>query len=722
MDNKLYKTVIFLCYFAHTVTIVSSESRIDDDTEGNSTFAEEVLLETNKDSDSACRLTLAEPNVIELINGYFERGTKLLRYEILIEGKTETVLTFTNGTLYQPTKWTLTNSPAGKALLLLKDYFNEMSLYTLGYGTVKLNQTPHHCLETLMETSEELQHRLTTGVLRSFGHADFQLSSGTQVCNRHVENSTSNVGIFVYRCCMESLDGSVHCEEIGKNVWLTLLFNTIHFLQIVVIVFSPLLIPQSMYRLSSAFIDYVYKPSDIPLTFNVTRLNPAANNPGEQFVEARKHWFMKMEHFEQYIWGMVPGTAYKMHVKEVKLRVKASKIIPEGYVPVGLSSFLRKFLFRCGLRKDIPATAACCKTNSLKYCPGHKILAWYRIGIYLGSAVLPVILLLPWVLRIWFYYSVEESVITTKRRAMISRHLVLSSTGSITTDLSPLSMIFVVTYILVGAEAILYTVMPRKVKRKLNFTIKQCLRDMRATKSSDVCARFTHYLCYPFIRYGVVGCVFLPLVLCIQFPVLLAIFVCRTLPLIDLSVRMILNCLYNILKVIYPETCISHPNVDSGSGLQTLINEFENIFGKVIVQDQEKYHKRRNKLIYALSLACCFVTMWLLLLIVSECILFYVESAVYTLIGIILNSSRIMKHLTLVLVIAYYGHDCFSSVYNVYLSFNKIINKSSVYLRTLAQPFSPIYHHFFFLKKDLDHFSNSLKNLKQLSYIIRLIT
>ena len=666
MDYKICKTVIFLCYFAEIAKIVCSRSRIDNATKVSRIFHGEA----GNDSDTTCRLTLAEPNVVEVINGYFEAGTILLRYEILIEGNTGTVLNSKNSTLYQPTKWTLTNSPAGQALLLLKDYFNEMSLYTLGYGTesvvVKVSQTPHHCLESLTETSGELEHRLTNGVLRSFGHADFQLSLGTRACNRHVENMTSNVGIVVYRCCMESLDGSIHCEEIGKTLWLSLLFNTIHFLQVVVIVFSPLFIPQSMYRLSSAFIDYVYKPGDIPLTFNVARLNPATNNPVEQFVEASKHWFTKMEHFEQYIWGMVPGTAYKMHVKEVRLRVKASKIIPEGYVPVGLFSFLRKFLFRCGLRKDIPSAEKCCNTNSLIYCPGNKTLTWYKIGVYLASAVLMVLPLLPWLLRIWFYYSIEESVIATKRRAMINRHLVLSSTGSITIDLSPLSMIFVVSYILVGAEAVLYTVMPRKVKRKINFTIKQCLRDTRATKASDVCADFTKYLCYPFVHYGVLGFFYLPLILCIQLPVLLIISICRTLPLIDLSIRMIVNCLYYILKVICPEDCIPDLNVASNSS---------GIFSKVIVKDQEKCHKRKNKLTYALSLACCFVTMWLLLLIVSECISFYVECAVYTLIGIILNSSRIMKHIILVLVIAYYGQDCFKRVNNVYLAFNKIINK-----------------------------------------------
>ena len=36
-------------------------------------------------------------------------------------------------------------------------------------------------------------------------------------------------------------------------------------------------------------------------------------------------------------------------------------------------------------------------------------------------------------------------------------------------------------------------------------------------------------------------------------------------------------------------------------------------------------------------------------------------------------------------------------------------------------PFSPIYHHFSFLNQHQDHFSKSLKNLKQHSYIIQLI-
>ena len=49
--------------------------------------------------------------------------------------------------------------------------------------------------------------------------------------------------------------------------------------------------------------------------------------------------------------------------------------------------------------------------------------------------------------------------------------------------------------------------------------------------------------------------------------------------------------------------------------------------------------------------------------------------------------------------------------------FNK---NSSVYMGILAQPFSPIYHHFSFLNQHQDHFSKHLKNLKN-RYIIQLL-
>ena len=55
--------------------------------------------------------------------------------------------------------------------------------------------------------------------------------------------------------------------------------------------------------------------------------------------------------------------------------------------------------------------------------------------------------------------------------------------------------------------------------------------------------------------------------------------------------------------------------------------------------------------------------------------------------------------------------------------FAKGSHVSSVYMGILGQlfyPFLPILPSFFFLNKNQDHFSNSLKNLKH-SYIIRLI-
>ena len=50
-----------------------------------------------------------------------------------------------------------------------------------------------------------------------------------------------------------------------------------------------------------------------------------------------------------------------------------------------------------------------------------------------------------------------------------------------------------------------------------------------------------------------------------------------------------------------------------------------------------------------------------------------------------------------------------------------VILTSVVYiLGFLDHPFSPIYHHFFFLNQHQDHFSNHLKNLKN-RYIIQLL-
>ena len=147
----------------------------------------------------------------------------------MIDGETGRSLNSTKASLYHPTEWTLTNSPAGTSLLLLKDYFNEMSLYTLGYGTetvaVKLNQTPTDCLANMADANSgaDLELFIATGILDSFGNPDLKLSGGIRVCSRHVINTTINIGRFVYRCCDVRLNGKLHCEDVEETIWLTLL-------------------------------------------------------------------------------------------------------------------------------------------------------------------------------------------------------------------------------------------------------------------------------------------------------------------------------------------------------------------------------------------------------------------------------------------------------------------------------------------------------------------
>jgi hypothetical protein len=67
------------------------------------------------------------------------------------------------------------------------------------------------------------------------------------------------------------------------------------------------------------------------------------------------------------------------------------------------------------------------------------------------------------------------------------------------------------------------------------------------------------------------------------------------------------------------------------------------------------------------------VTLYGVLVIISECVGCLIEILVFTLMGIIVNAGTLLKYVALVVMLVVYSYDCFNNVEKKYLKLNKAL-------------------------------------------------
>ena len=620
-----------------------------------------------------CVLELKLPTVREEVTGFIDGNVRLIKYHFDITGdkgpfapnRTESTM------LIRPYKMMLAVSGTGKSLLALKEYFQPMSVYTLGYGIAEVEaeliQRPLNCLENLNATYLERELKLL--VLRNFGNTTSSSMSGKEVCNQHVHVTESTKGSVKYVCCELDAGSKLVCRDLKKTSWIHFLFIIIVILQVIFVLYSPNMIPAGG-RMGTKFLDYILKPEQA-LTLNVVTVDANKVISDDTFVKAKQFPFLDLANLKHEIRNLTPGILHSLLVHRIHLSVRASKIIPDGYSPVSFVKFLKNFFVRCKLRKELPGLGVCCKANMMKKCKCF-VVPWYKCLTLLMWIVVAILVTSPWLLRVWFFYAFEEDIIERITRVITNNGLTPSYPGSLILQLTPGHVLFKIIYFFIPVEIIIYMLLPSVAKRKLKFTVQMSMKNMRNTRKFDsVISFFTHML-WPLEEFGLLGIFIFPLWLLVM-PLGLMVLVYQVFPIVNLTVRLLINFVYYTVKFINPEYL--YQCCESETGITARICDLvRQSMEDVIVVDRFERKCRRNMMTHVISLTLCITTIFMLLVLLVECVAFYVECAIYAVIGIILNSRNVMKFLSLAVLIIWYAFDCFSSVSSCYADFAKVIN------------------------------------------------
>ncbi|CAL1536303.1 unnamed protein product [Lymnaea stagnalis] len=610
---------------------------------------------------------------------YIKEGTKLLEMTIVLNGHPPDMLDIASKKMYRPYSWIRSTGRQGRSLLMLDETHRYLSLSTLAIGVesmhVNLTDHPPRCLRGKEEV--EILKILRESFLRNLEppekNDEKSLGLEDHICNIEIVQA-GDIAEFPYTCCRKDADGTITCEAMSKDGWIQFLLALIIIIKVVVILCSPLFVPETMYRMKFVAAPYIYHVPGPPLSLKIlVTENPEQYGPDNRSKKIRLSKLQNMEYFKTMVattrW--TPDRIYEVKVQDVKLSVKSRRLLNQDNVPVTIIKLIYNNFIRCRLR-HLESLKECCSTNILgRFNPGLKIITWFQCMKIFASFVILIMIAIPWIIRIITYYVYEEPLVLSKVKAAGRLGLALGFPTNIVPYLSPVHGLFIIIYVLLIVDSLFFGVVSRSMKRKLKTVFRQCLRDMRERPRVVIVSWMTSIVVKPFRVFGVVGIVFFIPYLIVLLIVTIPICLFYIFPTINLSVRLIFQFFIFICPTSFKEKCEGcfSKLAPLKSGLQIHKVTANETFRK------RHHYTGRGLALQLVSIFMCLISFWSITFLLMEICSYFVELFVYTFMGIIINAGVTLQYVSVILLVLLYCKNIFSKVHEVYKEYHKVIHK-----------------------------------------------
>lgn len=283
---------------------------------------------------------------------------------------------------------------------------------------------------------------------------------------------------------------------------------------------------------------------------------------------------------------------------------------------------------------------------------------------------LAILFIVPWWIRLYVYYNFEERKFTARQHAANLKSLKSYYPGNLTVYLSPTHGIFIATYVVLGIDFFIFVFLSATKGRYNNIVkavIRTCFNDMRNTNLKKTIGKVVVVVLIPCTKFGIFG-------LCLgflQFPFgigyvilfilrLLAHVIVFVFPKLNYKLDFCSKCFDEILK-----RANQTPTMD-------ILDDTDNTLWPS--ERWNTFNTCPKRLLQLFITLICITSFSSVLLIVFELVSFGVDLFVFTLIGLILNASKLMSYLSFLFLLIIYVNDCFVSVRKKFLSFNETLN------------------------------------------------
>ncbi|ESO88793.1 hypothetical protein LOTGIDRAFT_165207 [Lottia gigantea] len=636
----------------------------------------ESVQKLNITNTNHCTVSPADRLFRDQLLQLLKAGVKMFDFDLEIKYQPRDILESKRGNIIRWNHWIKTVDNRGRSLLMLDDNYELLSLNSMKMGLKQLNvslvEDPLGCVRKL--SAEDTADLLRRAVLNDFQRdppviTEMNVRKPTQsVCNMHIKDNNGEAK-FLYECCHYIERHELVCSDVEKDSWMGVLVVLVISVKIILVLFSPLLIPESLYR--EKFIDAEYHHHVLTdstgrsvRTIKVVATRDPENYQSDNAVVKLDH-VQGMEYLKTILNNL--DNVYKMELDDIRLSVSAHRLLPENKVPVGILRYFYNHLCRCKIR-NVKAFATCCASNIFANF-GFRSVKWYRCLVPFMKVVQMFLILLPWILRIviFFQYERYNEVYRGQRAAELG--LKMGFTGSFTVYLTPLHSLFILCYVVLLLDAIVYGVISLSVKEKLKRVTMKCLRAMRETSKLNVCSWSIELLLAPFTSCGILGLLLAAPYWFLLIPFLFIVLLFYFIPTINFIVRMLIHFFIFLcpeklalkLKILMART----RKVNNRLKLDQ-IKEEDNF-------ERKEYMTNGDLIFQYIVIIICIISFLSLTFLVMECISFFVEMAVYTSIGIIINAQTALKYLSVASLLILYAKDCFGKLHTKYLAFHKVI-------------------------------------------------
>ena len=643
-----------------------------------------------------CSIKAIDPGIRKDMASMLENGKKIIFIHLSFKNELKAFSEEYIGDIYKPMEWVRTVGRHGKSLLFLRPQFEELSLSTLSFETghinVVLTQSPNKCLNSFNTTF--IETKLQNLLLSDFrtGDIDGRLNEHEYICNMHIKNDNSRA-VFYYQCCHKDLDGSVICQYLAYDYWINMLFTCISVINILALMLSPYLIPTSFYRKKYGHNVYEHKLVK-PLNIRMMRtaLKPPVDNGSIVPLGNLKY----MPKFYKWIKNQPLNEILTLSLNKIDIAVSYQRLISSNYVPIGIMQTFYAMFIKCHIRKN-PSFGRCCRGSVLGTSFFRKLqkreinvsaidekgqqpqinakYPWHRCLRQLMRLLMLLTVAVPWVARSYFFYRYEKHHLDDKRHAASIRNLKLPFQWNLTNTLSPIHVVFLFCYFMFCLDAVVLGVASHKIKTKLQYLMRKCLRDMRDISRSKALEWSVLILLVPFEVFGVFGLFLTGFYLVFALPVICVVLAFYCLPTVNLSLRLIAHVVaYSMpYRRIWccRSTCITGKRF-----LQSMHKHFHmDILSHSESLERPQRISVKNRFIQLFILLACLFTVFSFVFLAMETMIFFIEIFIYCIIGIITNASAMLKYISLVLMLGLYARDCFKGVSEKYLEYNKSMNR-----------------------------------------------
>ncbi|KAL3853806.1 hypothetical protein ACJMK2_017315 [Sinanodonta woodiana] len=623
-------------------------------------------------SNNNCTFKTENDDLPIKLDSKMTKDTKVLVFKINFQGWSGNILGFEQGNIYKPTHWVLARGRLGKGLLLLKHNYEMLSLSTLSLNTQKMDisliQSSPNCIEEMNVSTFEYTVREL--LLNNWKKNE----AGDAICNIHITND-NGVAHFVYKCCHRNSDGTIKCEDVTRDIWLNMLFTIILLLKLYVILASPKLVPETFYRVKYVASTYIHRLGNKPLNLKVI-LTKTPHKYQEARITSDASSFKYMPRFKEKIKDLKPDIEYNMKITEIHMRVEGQRLIPEDDAPVGLLKSLYDSFVRCKIRER-PSMSKCCYADMCLLRQTSMQIPWHTFLSKLMMCIVMLILAMPWIVRVYLYYQYEHEEMNAEKDVASRKGLSLLFPGSVTLYLTPLHTLFIVIYVMLSVEYILYGIVKEKVRQRFMLVIQKCFMDMSEGNISEVFGWSASMLLKPCTSLGVAGICLGMIFWIFAIPYLLIMLSFYLFPTVNLTLRMFGHF---IVFVLPRDTKLTN------NRLYSMIDQWLNIirdktgmqhiaWTETLVRYEQELKTKKSRCLQLLVITICLISVYSVIFLLTEIVTFYVEMAVYTSMGIILNAETVLTYISLIFIMAMYANSCLNYVVDRYQNVNKTINK-----------------------------------------------